>query len=102
KQVELKELDDRIARLSQQARSAPEDMRRLYAQKVRELQERRAQLAAAREVAPAVSLVITPTFLALGPGIGDDPEARALVAAYDEQVAGMNLRLAKELPETCP
>jgi hypothetical protein len=102
KQAELKELDDRIARLTEQARSAPGDMRPLYTQKVRELEQRRAQLAAAREVAPEGSLVITPTFIALGPGIGDEPDARALVAAYDEKVAEMNLRLAKEQPETCP
>jgi cytochrome c554/c'-like protein len=102
KQAELKELDDRIARLGEQARSAPEDMRPLYAEKVRDLEQRRAQLAAARQVAPPDSLVVTPTFIALGPGIGDEPDARALVAAYDEKVAEMNLRLAKEQPETCP
>ncbi|HKC60276.1 MAG TPA: multiheme c-type cytochrome [Myxococcales bacterium] len=102
KQAELKELDDRIARLGQQARSAPEEMRPLYAQKLRELEQRRAQLASAQEVAPAGSLVVTATFIPLGPGIGEEPDARALVAAYDERVAEMNLRLAKEQPETCP
>ena len=102
KQAELKELDDRIARLGQQARSAPEEMRPLYAQKVRELEQRRAQLASAHEVAPAGSLIIAATFIPLGPGIGEEPDARALVAAYDERVAEMNLRLAKEQPETCP
>jgi hypothetical protein len=102
KQEELKELDARIARLREQARGAPEDMRPLYAQKVREVEQRRAQLASAKQVAPAGALVITPTFIALGPEIGDEPDTRALVAAYDEQVSEMNLRLAKEQPETCP
>jgi len=102
KQAELKELDDRIARLRQQARAAPEDMRPLYADKVRELEQRRAQLASVQQAAPAGSLVITPTFIPLGPDIGDEPDVRALVAAYDEQVTEMNLRLAKQQPETCP
>jgi Cytochrome c554 and c-prime len=102
KQAELKELDDRVARLEQQARSAPEEMRPLYAQKVRELEQRRKQVASAQETAPAGSLVITATFIPLGPGIGEEPDARALVAAYDEHVAEMNLRLAKEQPESCP
>jgi len=102
KQAELKDLDARIARLREQARAAPVDMRPLYAEKVREVEQRRAQLAGAQEVAPAGALVITPTFIALGPEVGDDPDARALVAAYDERVTEMNLRLAKEQPETCP
>jgi hypothetical protein len=102
KQAELKELDDRIARLRQQERTAPEDMRPLYVDKIREVQQRRAQLASAQQTAPAGSLVITPTFIPLGPDIGDEPDVRALVAAYDEQVAEMNLRLAKQQPETCP
>ena len=102
KQAELKELDERIARMRQQARTAPEDMRPLYADKVRDLEQRRAQLASAQQSAPPGALVVTPTFIALGPEIGDEPEARALVAAYDERVAEMNLRLAKQLPESCP
>ncbi|MFL5310247.1 MAG: multiheme c-type cytochrome, partial [Myxococcales bacterium] len=102
KQAELKELDARIARLREQARTAPADMRPLYADKVREVEQRRARLASAQQAAPEGALVITPTFIALGPDIGDEPDARALVAAYDEQVAEMNLRLAKEQPETCP
>jgi len=102
KQAELKELDDRIARLGRQANSAPADMRPLYAEKIRDLEQRRAQLASGQQVAPAGSLIITPTFIALGPGIGEEPDVRALVAAYDEQVAEMNLRLAQQLPEACP
>ena len=102
KQAELKELDDRIARLRQQARGAPEDMRPLYADKIREVEQRRAQLASVQQAAPAGSLVITPTFIPLGPEVGDEPDVHALVAAYDEQVAEMNLRLAKQQPETCP
>jgi len=102
KQAELKELDDRIARLRQQARAAPEDMRLLYADKIREVEQRRAQLASVQQAAPAGSLVITPTFIPLGPDVGDEPDVGALVAAYDEQVAEMNLRLAKQQPETCP
>jgi hypothetical protein len=102
KQAELKELDDRIARLRQQARAAPEDMRPLYADKIREVEQRRAQLASVQQAAPAGSLVITPTFIPLGPEVGDEPDVHALVAAYDEQVAEMNLRLAKQQPETCP
>ena len=102
KQAELKELDDRIARLRDQARKGPEEMRRMYADKVRELEERRARVAAARETASSGALVVTPTFIPLGPGIGEDPDARALVASYDDQVTQMNLRLAQTQPETCP
>ena len=102
KQAELKELDARIARLREQARAAPQDMRPLYAEKVREVEQRRAQLASAQQIAPAGALVITPTFIALGPDVGDEPDVQALVAAYDGQVSEMNLRLAKEQPETCP
>ena len=102
KQADLKELDDRIARMREQARTAPKDMRQLYADKVRELEQRRAQAASARESAPAGAVVVTPTFIALGPGIADDADARALVAAYDDQVTEMNLRLAKQQPENCP
>ena len=102
KEAELKELDDRIARMRQQARTAPQDMRPLYADKVRELEQRRAQVASAQQAAPAGALVVTPTFIGLGPQIGDEPDARALVAAYDDRVAEMNLRLAKEQPESCP
>ena len=102
KQAELKELDDRIARLRNQARTGPEEMRRMYADKVRELEERRARVAAASESAPAGALVVTPTFIPLGPGIGEDPDARSLVASYDDQVTQMNLRLAQTQPETCP
>ena len=102
KQAELKELDDRIARLRQQARAAPEDMRQMYADKVRELEQRRAQAATSRESPPAGALVVRPTFIALGPGIGEDPDARKLVATYDDQVTQMNLRLAQQQPENCP
>src|SRR5205823_1318818 len=49
KQAELKELDARIARLREQARAAPQDMRPLYAEKVREVEQRRAQLASAQQ-----------------------------------------------------
>jgi hypothetical protein len=102
KEAELKELDDRIARLRDQARTGPAEMRGMYADKVRELEQRRAQTAAARESAPAGALVITPTFIPLGPGIGEDPDARGLVASYDDQVTQMNLRLAQSQPESCP
>ena len=102
KQAELKELDDRIARMREQARTAPDEMRRLYADKVRELEQRRAQAASAKESAPPGALVVTATFIALGPGAGEDPAARDLVAAYDDQVTQMNLRLAQQQPESCP
>ncbi|HWE24901.1 MAG TPA: cytochrome c family protein, partial [Myxococcales bacterium] len=102
KQAELKELDDRIARMREQARTAPAEMRQLYTDKVRELEQRRAQAAAAHESAPAGALVVTPTFIALGPGIGEDADAQKLVAAYDDQVTQMNLRLAQQQPENCP
>jgi hypothetical protein len=42
------------------------------------------------------------TFIALGPGVAEDADARSLVAAYDGQVTQMNLRLAQQQPETCP
>jgi len=59
----VEELDDRIARLRQQARAAPEDMRPLYADKIREVEAAaRAALLSVQQAAPAGSLVITPTF----------------------------------------
>ena len=102
RKAELKELDDRIARMRDQVRTAPEEMRPLYADKVRELEERRAQAASAHESIPAGALVVTATFIALGPGVPDDAEAHDLVAAYDDQVTQMNLRLAQQQPESCP
>jgi hypothetical protein len=102
KGAELKELDDRIARMRDQARTAPDEMKQLYADKVRELEQRRAKAAAAQESAPAGAMVVTATFIPLGPGSGEDPKARELVAAYDDQVTEMNLRLAQQQPENCP
>jgi Cytochrome c554 and c-prime len=102
RQAELKELDERIARMREQARTAPAGVRQMYADKVRELEGRRAQTAAAHETTPAGALVVTATFIALGPGSAEDADAGALVAAYDEQVTQMNLRLAQQQPETCP
>ena len=77
-------------------------MRQLYADKAREVEERRAQLAAAQDTAPPGALVVTPTFIPLTWESGEDPAAKALVDAYDDKVSEMNLRLAKEQPESCP
>ena len=41
------------------------------------------------------------SFVPLDEKAGDDAEAKALVAAYDERVAAMNLTAAKKLPESC-
>jgi 2',3'-cyclic-nucleotide 2'-phosphodiesterase (5'-nucleotidase family) len=102
KAAELKELDDRIARLRQQARTAPEEMRDLYAAKAREVEQRRAQIASAHETVPPGAIVVEATFLPLTKDAGEDAAAKELVARYDADVAEMNLRLAKQQPETCP
>jgi hypothetical protein len=102
KAAELKELDDRIARLEQQAKTAPPEMRDLYAAKAREVQQRRAQLASAQESTPQGAIVVEAAFLPLTKDAGEDAAAAQLVARYDAQVAEMNLRLAQQQPESCP
>src|SRR5206468_7505870 len=44
KEEELKEIDDRIARLHDQAKGAPDDLRTRYLDKARELEQRRAEV----------------------------------------------------------
>jgi hypothetical protein len=102
KKSELEELDKRIALLRDQAKTAPEEMRARYADKAREVEERRKQLAASAEKVPEGALVVTPTFLPLTKEAGEDQKAKDLVAAYDARVSEMNLALAKEQPEACP
>jgi hypothetical protein len=77
-------------------------MRELYAAKVREVEQRRAQLAGSEEDVPAGAMVVQATFLPLTKEAGEDPDAKDLVAKYDAQVAEVNLRLAKQQPESCP
>jgi len=102
KKEELDELDRRIALLTDQARNAPEDMRKRYQDKVSELTQRKSSLASSKETIPEGALVVTATFLPLTQDAGEDPLAAKLVAAYDERVAAMNLELAKTQPEKCP
>ena len=102
KKEELDELDKRIALLTDQARNAPEDMRKRYQDKVAELTQRKSALASSKETIPEGALVVTATFLPLTQDAGEDPLAAKLVAAYDERVAAMNLELAKKQPEKCP
>ncbi|MFL5440302.1 MAG: multiheme c-type cytochrome [Myxococcales bacterium] len=102
KEEELKELDQRIVRTKEQQHNAPKEMHELYAKKIRDLEQRRTQVASSQEKAPEGVLVVTPTFLPLTQAAGEDPLAKKLVGDYDERVAQMNLELAKKQPEACP
>lgn len=99
---ELKEMDDRIALTRDRAARAPAGMRALLEAKVRELEERRAAAAAAVEEPPARAIVATATFLPLTKDAGEAPRLKALIDAYDGQVAALNLAAARKLPAACP
>ncbi|TMB27495.1 MAG: hypothetical protein E6J62_19300 [Deltaproteobacteria bacterium] len=102
KKEEIDELDRRIALYREQGRNAPEDMRPRYEEKAKEMEQRKAALAASKETIPEGALLVTATFLPLTQAVGEDALAAQLVASYDERVAAMNLELAKKQPEKCP
>ena len=102
KKEALQRFDERIARLREQAAAAPPERKQLYLEKAGQQERLRAQAAAAVEAAPAGAIVATATFLPLDATAGEDAEAKALVAAYDDAVSAMNFAAAQKQPEACP
>ena len=99
---ELKALEVRIDRFKAQLEQTPQRKAQLLA-KLKELQERKAAVAAAPPAAPAPgSSWAQATFLPLGEKAGNDAAAQKLVDGYDAKVAEINLAEAKTQPESCP
>jgi hypothetical protein len=103
KEEALKRFDERIARLQEQAAAAASpERKKLYLDKIAEQQGLRAKAASAVEAAPAGAVVATARFLPIDGKAGEDLQAKAVVAAYDDAVAAMNLEAAKAQPESGP
>jgi len=102
KEAERRLLDQRASLLRNRLVDADAELKPVLQQKLAELESRLAGLDTAREAAPSGSVVLRPLFRPLGLDLPDDPAAKALVAAYDKEVADANLAAAQKLPESCP
>ena len=102
KQGDLQILDARIARFKAQLESYPQRKAQL-SPKIDELAQRRQALANAPLEKPAAgSAWAEVRYVALGDKIAADPNGQKLVDAYDQSVAELNLKEAKQQPESCP
>jgi len=99
---ELKGLDARIARFRAQVAGAPQRREQLEA-KIRELEDRKRALLDAPVSQPAPgSSWVQAAFVPLTKEVGAGSDAQALVDAYDQKVAELNLAEAQRQPESCP
>lgn len=102
KNADLQILDARIARFKSQIEVHPERKQQLEA-KIEELTQRRRELANAPvEQPPAGTAFAQASFVPMAEKIPSDPDAQRLVDAYDRKVADLNLKEAKQQPESCP
>ncbi|MBS2025628.1 MAG: hypothetical protein JST92_24785 [Deltaproteobacteria bacterium] len=92
----------RIGLMKERLAGAPDAMKPMLQQKIDELLARQKQTLSAPEEIPAGAPLAEARFVKLTQEIPDDPEAKALVAGLDAQVAARNLELAKKEPEACP
>lgn len=104
RRLEAETLADRIDRELATVRdpSTSADLKALRGKKVVELQARRERLLAVRPPAPADASHVAVRFIDLSDDKPSDPAVKALVHAYDRDVALLNLAWAKEHAKDCP
>jgi hypothetical protein len=102
KQGDLKLLDARIARFQSQLAAHPERKTQLAA-KIDELEKRKAELVAQPLLKPPKgSAFAQASYLPMSEKIAADADGEKVVGQYDESVAELNLKEAKQQPESCP
>jgi len=102
KKADSQATDQRVQLLRERLAAAPPELKPQLEAKIAQLQLRAQTAAAAQESAPPGAVVLRTKFAALSADIPESAAAKALVAAYDKQVADENLAAAKKLPAACP
>lgn len=100
---EMEGLDGRIATyLARAAEAGDPAARAAFEEKARELQARRRQLADEPVTPPATGNYLAWRFVPVTQDRPSDPEVKAVLAAYDRDVAQANLARARANPVPCP
>lgn len=100
----LSAIDQRIELVTRQvnAPDLPEQTRTLYRAKLAELVQRRQQEASAPPPARGDGNAFTVRFVPLDTSLPELPEVKAVVDAYDRDVATLNLEWARKNGKDCP
>lgn len=103
-QRKAKQLTEQIALFDRQANlpGLPKQTVQVMEAKIAELANRRAQLLALRPKAPAGENTFAVKFVPLEATLPQAPDVAAIVTAYDQQVAQVNLAWARAHPTECP
>jgi len=92
----IRSYDQRMSTLASDAEKAP------FRRKVEELQARRRELSEASAPAPATGSYLAHRFVPVTQDRASDPEVKAILSAYDREVAAANLAFAKAQDKVCP
>ncbi len=100
---ELEGLTERIRSYDRRlAGVTDEAARKAFGEKIAELQERRSALSSAQVVPPAAGNYLAWRFVPVTEDRTADPAVKEILAAYDRDVAQLNLAYAKANPRACP
>lgn len=105
REAELEAIQERIENMREHVKAlGPDDpARQLRTDKLLELEARKAKLAnAAPPPMPTDANAFTYAFVPMTPQLPQAPKIRALIDAYDRNVAEQNLAWAKANPKPCP